>query len=780
MGESAKNKNCTRCGGIVSTDSAAGHCPRCLLGLAFASNETAPDEAGGEPPAGSAAPDECEGTRIASYLLMEKIGEGGCGLVYRAQQLEPMRREVALKMLKPGMDSRQIVARFEAERQALAMLEHPGIAAFFVGGATPGGRPYFVMELVRGNKITTHADHHRIPIESRLRLFLQVCHAIEHAHLRGIVHRDLKPSNVMVSSDADGKIVQPKVIDFGLSKSLGQPLGEKTVYTSMRQFVGTPSYMSPEQAGLGGGEIDFRSDIYSLGVLLYELLTGKLPLDESQFSATADDLVLKTIRETEPVRASVRVSALPPEEAARTAALRNLENSSQHTRLLKGDLDLILLKCLEKEPARRYHQVSDLAADITAHLESRPVMAAEPGKGYLLSKFIRRNRLTVKAVLAVFVVLLAGLVFGLSERFRVFRAEQDRKEMAQAGIRQQSKSAIVSERAKLQGELLNGLIQSANHATTENSLESLLSNAVFRVESDRTNALEVRAELHSALAEAYFAIGQYAEAQRLGSESLELQTANPSSENETAWRTWQLLGNAYFQQGKIEPSRKAFERALQLGKSPWNGASPSIPSAKVADSSEAEQGVAESLASLGATFLEAGKLVEAVTFFRQALGIQRGLSHPDTAMLGAIHGNLANALSGQGLQTEAEGEAVEALSLYRELRGAEQSDLPQALANLGEIFRRERNFFKAERADREALGLIGPQTADPQRMAIYSGLLRALATDLAGQNKSIEAKAVMEESTDWQQRHEKYGVFKTPKASVKWRAKGSILAKAAR
>jgi serine/threonine-protein kinase len=307
---------------------------------------------------------EACGTVIGPYKLMEAIGEGGMGVVYVAEQTRPVRRKVALKLIKPGMDTKQVVVRFEAERQALAMMDHPNIARVLDGGATESGRPYFVMELVRGIPITDYCDRERLAIPERLELFVLVCRAVQHAHQKGIIHRDLKPSNILVTV-IDGVAV-PKVIDFGVAKATGASLTERTVYTAFHQFVGTPLYMSPEQADLSGLDVDTRSDIYSLGVLLYELLTGTTPFAPETFRQAAFDELRRIIREQEPPRPSTRLSSLGATRA--TVSAHRQADARQLDRAVRGELDWIVMKALEKDRRRRYETANDFASDVMRYL----------------------------------------------------------------------------------------------------------------------------------------------------------------------------------------------------------------------------------------------------------------------------------------------------------------------------------------------------------------------------------------------------------------------------
>ena len=335
----------------------------------------------------SQADTEGPGTVIGPYQLIEQIGEGGFGVVFRAEQQQPIRRQVALKTIKPGMDTRQVVARFETERQALALMEHPHIARVLDGGVTGTGRPYFVMELVHGIPITQYCDEHQLTPRERLALFVPVCQAVQHAHQKGIIHRDLKPSNVLVA-EQDGVPV-PKVIDFGVAKALGQPLSERSLATGLGRIIGTLEYMSPEQAEFQATDVDTRADIYSLGVLLYELLTGTTPLTKDRLKQVAVSELLRVIREEEPPRPSTRLTD-SKDMLASVSAQRKLE-PARLTRTIRGELDWIVMKCLEKDRNRRYATANGLASDVQRYLHDEPVEAGPPSADYQLRKFLRRN-----------------------------------------------------------------------------------------------------------------------------------------------------------------------------------------------------------------------------------------------------------------------------------------------------------------------------------------------------------------------------------------------------
>ncbi len=372
------------------------------------------------------------GTRIGRYKLLQKIGEGGCGVVYMADQEEPVRRRVALKIIKLGMDTKSVIARFEAERQTLALMDHPNIARVFDAGATDRGRPYFVMELVHGVKITEYCDRNHLDTRHRLDLFIQICHAIQHAHQKGIIHRDIKPSNILVTLH-DGVPV-PKVIDFGISKATEARLTDKTLFTAYAQLIGTPAYMSPEQAEMSGLDIDTRSDIYSLGVLLYELLTSKTPFDAKQLLESGLDEMRRTLREREPPRPSIRVHTLQRHQLTKTAEHRQAE-PPRLISLLRGDLDWIVMKALEKDRRRRYETANGLAMDIQRHLNNEPVAARPPTRIYRFRKLVRRNRVVFAASAAV----ALALVIGMGASTWLFLKEKEARQRAVDAEQQQAR-----------------------------------------------------------------------------------------------------------------------------------------------------------------------------------------------------------------------------------------------------------------------------------------------------------------------------------------------------
>jgi WD40 repeat protein/serine/threonine protein kinase len=404
---------------------------------------------------------ERDGDRIGRYKLLQKIGEGGCGVVYMAEQTEPVRRRVALKIIKLGMDTRAVVARFEAERQALAMMDHPGIARVLDAGATETGRPFFVMELVRGIKITDYCEQHRLSTVERLRLFIPVCQAVQHAHQKGIIHRDLKPSNILVTSN-DG-VPLSKVIDFGIAKATADiQLTDKTLFTRFEMFIGTPAYMSPEQAELNATDIDTRTDIYALGGLLYELLTGETPFDAKELMSQSVDAMRRTIREKEPVRPSTKLSRTlltsnarslkrsssdkPAGDEEASASSGRLLRINETIALLRGDLDWIVMKCLEKDRTRRYDTANSLAADLKRHLDNEPVSARPPSSSYRFQKLVRRNKLAFGAAGAVAVALLLGIVGSTWQLIRATRAEREQSRLRALAQQAQAQAETNAER----------------------------------------------------------------------------------------------------------------------------------------------------------------------------------------------------------------------------------------------------------------------------------------------------------------------------------------------
>jgi len=498
------------------------------------------DESGShQTPSGPAsliqAPDPLEGSQIGNYKLLQRIGEGGFGVVYMAEQVEFVHRKVALKIIKAGMDTKQVIARFEAERQALAMMEHPNIARVLDVGETSEGRPYIVMELVKGMPITSYCHQHKLDIDQRIELFLQVCSAVQHAHVKGVIHRDLKPSNILITLHDDKAV--PKVIDFGIAKAMDQRLTDKTLFTRYEHMVGTPAYMSPEQAALSGLDVDTRSDVYALGVLLYELLTGTAPFNPETLRAAAFDEMRRIIREDEPPKPSVRITTL-----------QTGEQSDEHFTppphsTIASDLDWIVMKALEKDRDRRYETASGLAQDLERFRHDEPVIACPPRAGYRALKFYRRNKTAVIAGALVCLALLAGAILATIG----FIEAKNERNLALEAKQDASQKAAVSE--AISSFLRDDLLAQANPYNTpgqqEVTLKEVLDRASSKIDERFADQPHVRESLHRTLAFTYDGIGSSDNAEQHARKAVDIATSLHGRDHAETLASLSLLGQVF-------------------------------------------------------------------------------------------------------------------------------------------------------------------------------------------------------------------------------------------
>ena len=651
----------------------------------------------------SAIPDPAPGDHIGRYRLVERIGEGGCGIVYGADQLEPVRRRVALKLIRFGMDTREFIARFEAEQQALALMDHPNIAHVYDAGATPSGRPYLVMELVRGIAITRFCDEHQLSLRARLELFVEVCGAIQHAHQKGVIHRDLKPSNILVASNEGVPV--PKVIDFGIAKATSGPLTDKTLFTQLHSFMGTPSYMSPEQTEIGARDVDTRSDVYSLGALFYELLTGCPPHDRAMLERAGFDEMRRIVREIEPARPSNRISALPPDERAAVAVNRDAE-LAKLSLMLRSELDWIVMRCLEKDRARRYETANALAQDIRRHLENVPVVARPPSRGYRVRKFIRRYRVPVIAVAAVVVSLVGGLIAtGIS-----LVRENVARERAVAAERASHAAAEKSHQvAQFMKDMLGGVGPSVARGRDTTLLREVLDTTIRRLDTELRDQPEVAADLRHTLGVASSQIGDYDRAVALWREAIAMRRALGDTGSIELAVTLHELGDLLGRMDQVAEAEAALVETLAirrriLGSDHFDvGTTLAAIANNIGSNRSAEERVtllceavaiqrtrsdrgdelAKTLMILGSVLARDNRHDEAETSLRESVAIRRALGdfHPHLA---ESLGMLARALSGSNPNSERNRQEElllrrEVLQIVRQVRGLAHAKLIEAL-----------------------------------------------------------------------------------------------------
>lgn len=710
---------------------------------------------------------EKPGDLIGRYKLIKKIGEGGCGVVYEAEQLQPLKRLVALKVIKPGMDTREVLARFDAERQALSLMDHPSIAKVFDAGATETGRPYFVMELVRGVKLTDYCDDQSncLSIEQRLRLFIEVCHAVQHAHQKGILHRDLKPSNILVT-ECDGKAV-PKIIDFGIAKAITkQRPTDQTDFTAFEQFLGTPGYMSPEQAAAGRVDIDTRSDVYSLGVLLYELLTGRAPFDTAALYRSGVEEIRRIIREDEPLSPSACLTKLTREELT-SVAQRRAANAAKLPSLVRGDLDWIVMKCLEKDRGRRYETANDLAGDLQRFLKDEPVSATPPSRLYRSHKFCRRHRRALSTAVTLIGLLLVGAAATTWQAVRATRAETNA--VAEAATSRQI--------AHFLQDTFKAVGPSVARGRDTAMLKELMDRAAERIGRELKGQPVGEAEMRATIGGVYLELGDYAKAEAMYREALNLAKRVYGQEHPEVATALDNVSMVLYRQGKVAGA-EALEREVLAMRTRILGnddphvamslinlaaylqAEGKLPEAETVNrqalaasrkafGSDDENSVA-ALNNLGCVLCLEGKLPEAEGIAREVLTKERkrlGNDHPDVATL---VNNLAKILADEGKTREAESTFREALALRTKVLGNDHPDVAQTLDSLAGVLQDQSRLAEAETLYRQALAIRKKVLGDEHPDVANS--LNNLADLLDDEGKTAEAEALQREALAMQRK----------------------------
>jgi tetratricopeptide (TPR) repeat protein/tRNA A-37 threonylcarbamoyl transferase component Bud32 len=602
------------------------------------------------------------GTTINHYRVLQLIGEGGFGRVYLAEQERPVKRQVALKIIKPGMDTRQVIKRFKAERQALAMMDHPNIAKVLDAGSTEAGRPYFVMELVRGMPITEYCDAVSLSVRERLELFVKICSAVQHAHQKGIIHRDIKPSNVLVTM-VDGTPV-PKVIDFGVAKATNASLGESAPITEHRQWMGTPQYMSPEQAGREGGDIDTRSDIYSLGVLLYELLTGSTPFDSRDLRQSTQDEVQRVIREVEPRRPSITIGSRSAD--IETISLHRGTDARRLSQLVKGELDWIVMRCLEKDRARRYETASGLARDVEHYLRGEPVQAGPPSGAYRVRKFVRRH----KALIATTGIVLAASILGtIGTSIGLLRAIHERD----ASTRSQAKATQEAAKAAALNNFLLNMLGSADPQLSKGKdvlVRDILDQAAQEVKLNPPTDPETHEAIEHTLGTAYQALGIYGIAADHLRVSLNLRSKKYGPQSLEAARAMGELADSLWDDLEYAAAEPFYRQSLQIRQTLLG-----------LDNAE----VAASMQSVANMLQGKGDYEGAYENYQHALAIRRKIFSEDNLDIARNLVGLAVLYRDDGKRDQAKGLVEEALRIQRKLLGDKDLRVADTLVVLGSV-----------------------------------------------------------------------------------------------
>jgi len=615
---------------------------------------------------------EKPGDRIGHYKLLQQIGEGGYGVVFMAEQEAPVRRRVALKIIKPGMDTKSVIARFEAERQALALMDHPNIAKVFDAGATELGRPYFVMELVRGVKITEYCDQHSLTTDDRLKLFVQVCQAVQHAHQRGIIHRDIKPSNILVTHSLEGGAT-PMVIDFGVAKATtDQRLTDKTIFTSFEMLVGTPAYMSPEQAELSSVDVDTRTDIYSLGVLLYELLTGYTPFETGELLKAGLDEIRRVIREEEPLRPSTRLTNMPGANLTTIAHHRRSE-PPKLIRAISGDLDWIVMKAVEKNRTRRYETANGLALDVQRFLAHEAVSARPPSKLYKFQRTVQRNRLLFIGLGVIATLLIVSLI------------------VVSASLAQERQSRREAKRVKqFLEQMLQGVGPNVALGRDTAILREILDQTASKVGKELTNQPAVEAELRSVIGTLYYKTGQYQQAGEMQRAALAIRRKRFGAESPEAAASLNELGLTLLVDGKLSEAAQVTREALDIRRRRFGNENPDV---------------ATSQNNLAHVYTQTGKLTEAEALAREALATRQRLFGNPSAEVSDSLGNLVVILGDKRQWSEAEALAREVLEMRIKLLGPEHPWVASALNDLAWAAAANGKQQEAETLERKSLAM---------------------------------------------------------------------------
>ena len=668
----------------------------------------------------SSTRDDVTGTRIGRYKILQEIGEGGFGCVYMAEQEEPVRRKVALKIIKLGMDTKQVIARFEAERQALALMDHPNIARVFDAGSTETGRPYFVMELVKGITITEYCDQAKLPPRQRLELFVDVCHAIQHAHQKGVIHRDLKPNNVLVTLH-DGRPV-PKVIDFGIAKATSQRLTEKTLFTEFRQFLGTPEYMSPDQAEISGLDVDTRTDIYSLGVLLYELLTGTTPFEGKTLRQASYGEIQRIVREVEPPMPSVRLRTLSTTRQGRACAVARGTEPAMLSRLVRGDLDWIVTKAMEKDRTRRYATAKDLADDVERHLSNEPVEAGPPSVTYKFRKFAQRHRvgmlvgtLAGAAVVAGLSLATIGLVQATTAR-DALKEERDSANAARISAQQQRTLAEASEEEALKealkaatvNQFIQGMLRSVDPGEAlgrEVTVRYVLDEAAREVtEGALADQPEVEAAIRATLGETYLALGLHDDAEPHLQAAYAVRTELLGADNRETLRSARALASLLRAKGRFAAAETLLRQTAET-------------QTRVLGEEHAD--TLATMTELALSLWGPERYAEAEAIHRKVLAILRrvrGEDHVDTLTSLVYVGAVCRELGKIG---EAEAILREAWEASRRALGAAHPCTTSAMNHLAVLLEKQGSYANAEELftrtyelDRVTFGPDHPRTLD--------------------------------------------------------------------